>query len=395
MTSSNVCVVLVVLRATGVDPHHDRLVYLSAFPLNAVTEPKRFRAFVNPGAHLVSPALEQRLSLVPGTLAHKDTAGPVLQNFFRFCREMAGEHRLVLVSHNGHHFQWPLLSQEIRRARVSVPAHFDLWDSLHAVREFPMLGSSRPVDILETLGVPVPNDDLAALYRVLDLLSRTISAPTAARRIYELLARPNCEFIAQQQRNASNQFATRRMAVNRTHADRAQPTDVPQHYDPDFIADPISEPEPPPVPRGVVVYDRACQFLDQLQAVKSPAVLGLLELLQQRHNFGMKKYHQPLTTDDGRDDLEDARQELGDLFMYACKCRLNHRDVNELRQHLVLLQLLLSPAQDAFFAPVENEAPVPSADDAELGKSPTSELGTSELGSPESGTSPGQADGRH
>lgn len=75
----------------------------------------------------------------------------------------------------------------------------------------------------------------------------------------------------------------------------------------------ISKPEPPPKNRGSNVYTSLCCFLTYSN-LDDPCILDLLE---KRHNFGIQKYGQPLMTHDGRDDLEDARQEIGDFLQYV------------------------------------------------------------------------------
>lgn len=77
-----------------------------------------------------------------------------------------------------------------------------------------------------------------------------------------------------------------------------------------------SVPEPPPQPRGVVIPDALCTHI-QLQ--QPYAWQALLQLVLERDAFGRKKYGQPLMSEDGRNGLEDARQELGDLLQYTYK----------------------------------------------------------------------------
>jgi hypothetical protein len=55
----------------------------------------------------------------------------------------------------------------------------------------------------------------------------------------------------------------------------------------------------------------------------------LIVLVQERNAFGVTKYGQPLMTRDGRNGLEDARQELGDLLQYVCKCAMVGPDDKE------------------------------------------------------------------
>lgn len=78
---------------------------------------------------------------------------------------------------------------------------------------------------------------------------------------------------------------------------------------------PISVPQPLPKPSGVVVYPVALKVPDQLYPDGGGVHKDISELLQARYTFGLSKYQQPLMRQDGRDDVEDIRQELGDVLM--------------------------------------------------------------------------------
>lgn len=78
-----------------------------------------------------------------------------------------------------------------------------------------------------------------------------------------------------------------------------------------------SVPEPPPRPDGVVVPDALIGYLETL-----PETDSLVALVHARDAFGRQKYGQPLMSNDGRNGIEDARQELGDLLQYVFKCKL-------------------------------------------------------------------------
>jgi len=68
---------------------------------------------------------------------------------------------------------------------------------------------------------------------------------------------------------------------------------------------------------------------------------GATDLVKQRTEFGMKKYGQPLMTEDGRDSVEDAMQELGDLIQYTFKALLNGNDVTPIKELIPLLSLMV------------------------------------------------------
>jgi hypothetical protein len=78
-----------------------------------------------------------------------------------------------------------------------------------------------------------------------------------------------------------------------------------------------SIPEPPPKPSGLVVPDALIKYLKQDKNNED-----LCNLVKQRDAFGRAKYGQPLMSKDGRNGVEDARQEAGDLLQYAYKVYL-------------------------------------------------------------------------
>ena len=87
-----------------------------------------------------------------------------------------------------------------------------------------------------------------------------------------------------------------------------------------------SVPEPDPVPAGREVTPVLLEWVSQ--NIREDDYDGsVTKLIKQRDAFGREKYGQPLMSGDGRNDLEDLRQELGDALQYACKARMNGKNV--------------------------------------------------------------------
>ena len=108
-----------------------------------------------------------------------------------------------------------------------------------------------------------------------------------------------------------------------------------------------SLPEPLPKPQGRIVPDHLLSVIEQAQELqldptfdrmRNDHLQKLSELVKQRNAFGMQKYGQPLYSEDGRNGLEDARQELGDLLQYVCKVQMSSENytVEELEEFLSL-----------------------------------------------------------
>ena len=97
---------------------------------------------------------------------------------------------------------------------------------------------------------------------------------------------------------------------------------------------PASKPEPPPTGKGEPVTPSL------LTALRDHPDLHALVVA--RDAFGRSKYGTGLRIDNGRDALEDARQELGDLMQYLWQAKMEGKDItpvlNKLARALSVLQ---------------------------------------------------------
>jgi hypothetical protein len=101
-----------------------------------------------------------------------------------------------------------------------------------------------------------------------------------------------------------------------------------------------SVPEPPPRECGIIVPDALLEYMEGINEWED-----LSKLVRERDAFGRKKYGQPLMSQDGRNGVEDARQEAGDLLQYAFKVYLSG-DVKGLDE----LRLLIKQVDDVMGA---------------------------------------------
>lgn len=96
-----------------------------------------------------------------------------------------------------------------------------------------------------------------------------------------------------------------------------------------------SIPEPPPRNEGEDVPTEFIKWLIRKRDNRSlslESVESLVQLTLERRSFGIQKYGQPLMTGDGRDEVEDARQEAGDLLVYLMKAKMNKRDPEQVKR---------------------------------------------------------------
>jgi len=93
-----------------------------------------------------------------------------------------------------------------------------------------------------------------------------------------------------------------------------------------------SKPEPPPQKGKKKVVGRLMTWLAGRGDVAAQ------KLVLSRAHFGLEKYGTTLMTHNGRDAIEDARQELGDALQYVMQAKMEGRDMADLRE---LTQTLL------------------------------------------------------
>ena len=102
----------------------------------------------------------------------------------------------------------------------------------------------------------------------------------------------------------------------------------------------MSQPEPPPLNKGQNVPSQLIKWLKQESFFRRQTRAKAIKLIEERDAFGFKKYSQHLMTEDGRNSIEDARQELGDLLQYLFKAHLNGEDNEPVRSLLPVLYRL-------------------------------------------------------
>lgn len=85
-----------------------------------------------------------------------------------------------------------------------------------------------------------------------------------------------------------------------------------------------STPEPAPLPMGEPITPALVAWLTTRGLTRAA------ELVTARDAYGRAKYGQPLRLDDGRDAVEDCRQELGDALQYAYRALRRGDDTREL-----------------------------------------------------------------
>ncbi len=87
----------------------------------------------------------------------------------------------------------------------------------------------------------------------------------------------------------------------------------------------MCDPQPPPKRGGCKVGKELIDYVWRIPKLRRSQCITLQEQVEARTAYGKAKYGQVLMTQDGRDEVIDAEQELIDLIQYAYKARLNNR----------------------------------------------------------------------
>lgn len=107
--------------------------------------------------------------------------------------------------------------------------------------------------------------------------------------------------------------------------------------------------QPPPVPRGEAVPPVFQEW------ARANGFTEAADLSVSRAAFGEAKYGQPLMTEDGRDSIEDALDELGDAEHYLQKAIMNGEDVSRLVPHMEAIQALHATGTSTYTKRVAQE----------------------------------------
>lgn len=105
----------------------------------------------------------------------------------------------------------------------------------------------------------------------------------------------------------------------------------------------LSIPEKSPVNKGIPIYEISISDIKNIPdtIISQPIKNEALSLLEARYNFGVRKYGQPLMSEDGRDDIEDCLQELGDTIQYLTKAKYNKLDTTKIKNMIQVVNALI------------------------------------------------------
>lgn len=131
----------------------------------------------------------------------------------------------------------------------------------------------------------------------------------------------------------------------KTHRNAGYPKELDPPRSPSPDPFPMSVSEPPPKKEGIPVTKALLEWLET-QGIGDAGVQDTINLVSARDAFGRKKYGQCLMSQDGRDEVEDAMQELGDLLQYLYKAKLNVRSIAPIKRMLPVLLTLIDSIKE-------------------------------------------------
>lgn len=94
--------------------------------------------------------------------------------------------------------------------------------------------------------------------------------------------------------------------------------------------------QPDPVNKGEPVTEKLIQWLLDINADEE-----VINLIKERYEFGLNKYGQPLMSEDGRDTVQDAKEEVGDLLQYLFKAKMQGLELHSFKVYIPILEKLI------------------------------------------------------
>lgn len=119
LSSRDLCILLDT-ETTGLSPKKDRIVQIGAHCLRTKDQTGSsfyFKEYVNPH-HPVSPGSLKVHRISQSTLERADTFAKVYERFIRWIASFGTNKNIILLAHNGHKFDFPLLETELVRHGV-------------------------------------------------------------------------------------------------------------------------------------------------------------------------------------------------------------------------------------------------------------------------------------
>lgn len=107
---------------------------------------------------------------------------------------------------------------------------------------------------------------------------------------------------------------------------------------------PAATPEKLPVPHGTVVTPHLIKWIES-QPISGVRVHQIVADILARDAYGRRKYGQQLMSEDGRDHVNDARQEILDALQYIQAARIQGSDVRELLPLLRLVTRMIEESE--------------------------------------------------
>lgn len=328
------------IRATGLDLARDHIFELSAAPVFD-TGRAQFHTYINPCVSMPPETLAAH-GIQPATLVRAPTFSLAMGQFLQYVTPRAAKTSsaspipIILVAHNGHRYQWPLMTRELRWARFTIHHPIWLWDTLHLCRRlYPTpLPSMRLYDIDAVLfpavatrgGVTNTCHDIEILHRMLPVVACHVARETVdmrldPARVFAQLSAANKEVVVT---SGASPFATRHMSVNGVEKD-AWPVVVCGTTETMDCVESLRA-------RLATFQERGSPLLDQLLARR-----------QQREDEGSSSPI-PLGAEDGHEPVEAACDLLCEAALYIHKASCS--GAKGLEECCALAQLMTSLASE-------------------------------------------------
>ncbi len=117
--------------ATGIDPLQNRVIQICIFD----TKTNEYFFELIQQSNLVSVSITNPLEIAPASLLKARRFAVVIKDLFSWIELHSQSEPTHIISHNGHHFTFPIVTKEMRRCKTQMNKSYILWDTIYTIRE--------------------------------------------------------------------------------------------------------------------------------------------------------------------------------------------------------------------------------------------------------------------
>lgn len=100
--------------------------------------------------------------------------------------------------------------------------------------------------------------------------------------------------------------------------------------------------QPDPKREGVEVSPFLINWILENNFITKETKTKVVSLIEERYEYGLEKYGQPLMSKDGRNTITDAMDEIGDFLQYLYKAKMNGLNLRVFKDFLTVASHIIT-----------------------------------------------------